>query len=201
MNIVDLTLFGLPLAVACAVPGATTMMLVARVTAQGTRGIGLFCVGLIIGDLFWLLVAAGGAAALAATAAPAFNAIRMLGAAYLLYIAWKLWDAPVCMDDEQTKAARSNLLFAGLFLALGNAKTALFYMALVPTLVPLEDLTITEVIALSLMVIGIYGGVLAAYVVAAVRARRFFRDARARRVVNRIGSGIIAASAVLITLS
>lgn len=200
MDIVDLAAFAIPLATACAVPGPTTMMLVARVTAQGTKGIGLFCLGLIIGDILWLLIAVAGASALAASAAPVFEVIRWLGAAYLFYVAWQLWSAPadgtqIPRDSDQPA---SHLFWAGLLLALGNAKTGIFYVALVPTFLPLEPISLSDVGALSVVVVAIYGSVLGAYVLAALRTRRLFFDTTARKRLNRIAGGVIAISAIFV---
>jgi threonine/homoserine/homoserine lactone efflux protein len=58
-------LFATALAAACATPGPTTTALVARVLARGLHGAALLCVGLLLGDVFWLLCATLGVAALA----------------------------------------------------------------------------------------------------------------------------------------
>src|SRR6185436_1096240 len=87
--------FGAVLAVACAAPGPTIAALVARVLGRGTTCATAFCAGLLISDIVWLTGAILGLAVLAETIQPVFLAIKYLGAAYLLYLAWKLWSAPV----------------------------------------------------------------------------------------------------------
>ena len=66
----------------------------ARTLAQGTCGSPAFIAGSIVGALFWLTLAAAGLAALAGTFGVLFVAVRYAGAAYLLYLAWKLWTSP-----------------------------------------------------------------------------------------------------------
>jgi len=94
MTLTALATFTLAFGLACASPGPTIAALVARVLGRGTSGIAAFCVGLVIGDLTWLVVASLGLAVLAEQAQPVFAAIRYAGAAYLLWLAWTLWRAP-----------------------------------------------------------------------------------------------------------
>jgi threonine/homoserine/homoserine lactone efflux protein len=202
MHFADLAPFAIPLSAACAVPGPTTMLVVARVTAYGTTGTALLCTGLIAGDLIWLAVATGSTAMLVTTAAPIFDAIRWAGAAYLLYVAWQLMHSPADEQDlpQKTYSRASGEILSGLFLALGNAKTALFYLALVPAFVPLAHIGLVEFAMLSATVVVVYGCVLAAYAIAAARARHFLSSPAMRRRMNRVAGGIVAASAIFVII-
>src|SRR5882757_10153113 len=132
MEMSTLVIYAATLAVACAVPGPTTAALVARVLGRGTQGALAFCGGLLFGDFVWLSATALGLAMLAATLQPVFIGIKYAGAAYLLYLAWKLWTAPAKgPDDAQPVRGEGVRLFlTGLSVCLGNPKTALFYLAL-----------------------------------------------------------------------
>lgn len=196
MSFSALALFAAVFALASASPGPTTMALVARVLGRGAAGVPLFCLGLLLGDLAWLACAALGVAALAAQVQPLLVAIKYAGAAYLLVLAWKCWSAPVdtALADAPIAGEGRRLLLTGLTLALGNPKTMLFYIALLPGILPLGALDGAGLAALLLTVALVYSAVLAAYVVAAAHARRLLRSPRRWRAVNR-GSGLLMAGA------
>ncbi len=76
-------------------PGPAVTALTARVLARGPGGSSRYILGLVIGALVWFTAAAVGLTALAAAYAGLFVVIRYAGAAWLLYLAYKLWTAPV----------------------------------------------------------------------------------------------------------
>jgi threonine/homoserine/homoserine lactone efflux protein len=198
MDIASLMAFALIFGVACASPGPTIAALVARVLGRGTAGMPAFCLGLLLGDLVWLACAAFGLAVVASLFQPVFLAIKYLGAAYLLFLAWKLWTAPAAAptDARLVKGEGIRLFFGGLVLALGNPKTMLFYLALLPTIIALANLSWLGFAELAGIVAVVYSVVLCGYVLLAVRARRLFRSARAMRIVNRTTGTAMAGAAV-----
>lgn len=188
-------LFATALAAACATPGPSTAALVARVLARGLRGASMLCLGLLLGDLFWLLCATFGVAALAQQFHALFVAIKFLGAAYLLYLAWKFWTAPAeRVEARPAGGDDTRLLPTGLTIALGNPKTMLFYLALLPCIVTLDGLSLRDLLVLVGVVILVVGTILAAYVLLAARMRRFVRSPVALRRINR-GSAVLMGGA------
>src|SRR5918999_934191 len=103
--------------------------------------------------------AATGLAALAQTAQTLFVVVKYAGAAYLLYLAYRLWTAPaeVASDDVKVEAGQKPFqLFLGSFaLTMANPKVMVFFLALLPTVVSLEELTVVGfieiVIAISIV--------------------------------------------------
>lgn len=176
-------------------PGPAVTALLARVLARGPRGAAGFIAGIAAGALIWLAIAAAGLAALAATFAPVFVVIRYAGAAYLLWLAWKLWTAPVQQLDASNATSEDKSLFlTGLAINLGNPKAIVFFLALLPSVVDLGGLTPLAFGALAAVVVAIVVGVFGAYTVLAIRSRRLLRSARAIRLVNR-GSAVAVAGA------
>lgn len=62
--------------------------------SRGARDVLPFLAAMWIGEGIWLTCAVLGLAAIAETFHAAFVAIKWLGVAYLLYLAWKMWFAP-----------------------------------------------------------------------------------------------------------
>jgi threonine/homoserine/homoserine lactone efflux protein len=200
MDLAGLFVFAAALFVAAASPGPAITALVARVLVRGTSGALAFMLGLAIGDVAWLTAAVLGLAFIAKTFAIAFLIVKYLGAAYLLYLAWRMWTSsgeshPV----PEPKAERPLRLFlAGLSLTLGNPKTMVFYLALLPNLIDLASITLlgyVELVLVTLVVCTIVDG---GYVVLAARARRLFGSPRAMRFVNRGAGALMAGAAAAI---
>src|SRR5688572_4917542 len=127
MTLYGLWIFSLVYFLAVATPGPGVAAIIARSLAEGTRGATAFIAGFLVGDLIWFIVAATGLAALAQTAYTVFLVVKYVGAAYLLYLAYRMWRAKpqVASDVAQLpKAERSSRLFLGsLALTLANPKT------------------------------------------------------------------------------
>ena len=88
------------------------------------------------------------------------------------------------------------MFLAGLAINLGNPKVIVFFLALLPTVVDLGDLTPLGFAELAGIIAAIASGVLTAYALAAIRARRLFTSPRAVRLVNR-GSGVVMAGTAI----
>lgn len=139
MTLAALLAYGGALFIAAAIPGPGITAIVARALGSGFRETFFMGLGLILGDMIYLTAVILGLAFIAQTFAIAFMAIKIAGALYLGYIAWKLWTSGLVPQEirarKSSSAAKSFL--SGLLLTLGNPKTMLFYVALVPTLIDL----------------------------------------------------------------
>jgi len=202
MSLHGLALFCLVYFIATATPGPGIAAIVARALSRGTRGLPAFIAGFVAGDLIWFTVAATGMAVLAQTMHTAFVVLKYLGVAYLLYLAYRMWTAPAQPLDEgdsPTKEESAARLFAGaLTLTLSNPKVMMFFLALLPTVIDVTELGLRaylEIVVASSMILS---GVLTTYSLAAVRARRLFKDVRAVRWLNRGSGGVITVAAALV---
>jgi threonine/homoserine/homoserine lactone efflux protein len=201
MTLYGLLIFAAVYCLAVATPGPGVAAVVARSLARGTHGAPAFIAGFLIGDLIWFTVAATGLAAIAQTAQTVFVVIKYAGAAYLLYLAYGLWTAPARTDEMPLPdgGQRPLQLFIGsLALTLANPKTIIFFLALLPTVVELDRLTLAGfaeiVFAISIVLPAVLGG----YVILAARARRLFKSAAAVRRINRGTGAAMACAAVAV---
>jgi threonine/homoserine/homoserine lactone efflux protein len=199
MSIAGLLSFCAIYAVATASPGPGIAALLARVLGRGLRGIPAFIGGFVVGDLIWFTFAATSLAVLAQTFAGVFIAIKYAGAAYLLYLAWKLWTSPA-QQTEVTEDRRADnpcrLFLGGLAVTLGNPKVIFFFLALLPQVIGVQDLSILGFAEIALLIVVILSSVLTAYALAAAGARRLFTSPRSMRIINR-GTGTVMAGAAV----
>ena len=201
MSVYGLLSFCLAYVLAVASPGPGVAAVLARSLGHGMRGAPAFIAGFLIGDLVWFAVAAAGLAALAQVAQTAFVVVKYAGVIYLLYLAYRLWTSPA--QPPETRLAppveRNARLFLGsLTLTLGNPKTMLFFVALLPIVVPLEALGPLDYVEVAVAIAVILPTVLYAYAVAATQARQFFRSERSVRILNRCAGTAMASAAVAI---
>ena len=199
MSLYGLTAFALVYALAVASPGPGVASVVARALGRGVSGAPAYIAGFLIGDLVWFALAAAGLAVLAHSAHTVFLVIRYLGAAYLLYLAWRLWRAPpATLESAQApqRERRLQLLLGSLALTLGNPKTMVFFLAVLPTVVELNRLTPAGFLAIALVIACVLPAVLGAYTLFAARARaRLSRPATVRWVQR--GTGAVMAGAAI----
>jgi threonine/homoserine/homoserine lactone efflux protein len=180
-------------------PGPGIAAAVARGLGHGRHRAGAFVAGFLAGDLIWFSVAAAGLTALAQTLGPVFTLIRYAGAAYLLWLAWRLVSAPVVpIADEAAPGSRNesgwSVFLGSLSLTLGNPKAVLFFMALLPSLIDLDRLTPGAFAEIALVMSVLLSAIIHGYVLLAARARHLFRSPRALRILNR-GTGLVMAGA------
>jgi threonine/homoserine/homoserine lactone efflux protein len=184
-------------ALAVVMPGPGVATVVARALASGARRTLPFIWGMVLGDLVWFAFAAFGLAALAQMLHGLFVAVKYAGVAYLLFMAWKLWTAKPAEpspDDDAQGGAGLKLVAAGLSLTLGNPKTMVFFLAILPHVLDLNALGSATFMELAGAMALILLAAMWAYALLAARARLMIRDAGKMRTVNR-GSALVMAGA------
>lgn len=199
MSLYGLSGFCLVYAIAVASPGPGVAAVVARALGRGVSGAPAFIAGFVAGDLVWFTLAATGLAVLAQTAYTVFVTVRYAGAAYLLYLAWRLWTTPPKVLDAAAGQPRERplqLFLGSLALTLGNPKTMVFFLAVLPTVVELKRLTLTGFLEIALVIAGVLPLVLGAYAVFAARARARLSRPQTVRWVQR-GTGVVMAGAAV----
>jgi len=163
------------------------------------RGAPAFIAGFLVGDLLWFTLAATGLAMLAKTAYTVFLVVKYAGAAYLLYLAYRLWTSPAKPMEASQEHGRQRplqLFLGSLALTLGNPKTMIFFLAILPTVVELSRLSATGFFEIVMVIAIVLPAVLGGYSLAASRARRYFSKPRTVRWVQR-GTGVAMATAAV----
>jgi len=114
-------------------PGPDNTFVVLQSALLG-RAAGLKIVfGLCTGLIFHTLAIALGLAALLATIPGAFRVLTLLGAFYLLYLAWQAWRAPSMGVDASAQVLTSRQLYLrGVLMNISNPKVSLFFLAFLP---------------------------------------------------------------------
>lgn len=200
MEPTSLLIFAGALLVAAGSPGPSIAALVARVISKGFRDVLPFLAAMWIGEAIWLSLAVFGLAVVAQTFHLAFVMVKWAGVAYLLYLAWKMWTAPVDAreGDMPREDSALRLFAAGMAVTLGNPKIMMFYLALLPTIIDLASVTVVGWLELTLTMAAVLVAIDLAWVFAAAQGRKLLTSKRAMRIANRIGATTMAGAAAAI---
>ena len=184
-------LFG-TLIVLASVPSVSVLTVSARSAAYGfTHGI-FTTLGILVGDIVYILLAIYGLSVLASALDGLFVLIKYCGGAYLIWLGIRLWKAqPRDVEVERREGASALSSFlAGLFITLADQKAVLFYLVFFPAFVDLSTLTLWDtslIIAIATLALG---GAKLSYAFLAARAESLFKNPRGRKGIN-IAAGIM----------
>jgi threonine/homoserine/homoserine lactone efflux protein len=175
-------------------PGPDTALTV-RNSLLGTRRAGIFtALGVSTGQLIWTLAASIGIAALLVASEPAFQALKLAGAAYLIWLGVQtLWCAVRRQAREVSSGRATSPRQAwrqGLLSNLGNPKSAAFFTSLLPQF---GDGSFIALFGLGLLYSALTLGWLSGYAVAVARAGDFLRRERVRRAIDAVMGAVLVA--------
>jgi len=188
-------------------PGPGTFALLARALVSGAWSCFPMTVGMAVSDIIYLILATFGLATIAVNYSGLFTAIRFIGAAYLLYLGWKMWTADVSnsinIDTSDNSSRRKNWLsgfIQGFLISASNPKVILFYIAFLPTFIDLTVLNNNDIILLSTLTLFSLIAGLMLVSVAASSVRRYLKSESALKKLNRTaGSIMIGAGLFLVS--
>ncbi len=180
-------------------PGPGIFAILGRAIAFGSASCFPLALGMALSDIAYLILACFGLATIAENWNTVFTAIRLAGAAYLLYLGWKMWTAPVEESIQQADTRPyhwPSLLLQGVLISASNPKVILFYIAFLPTFMDLTVLRPTDIAVASLLTLFALMAGLMLIAFSASRARLVFRSTRAMKGLNRVAGSIMAGAGV-----
>jgi threonine/homoserine/homoserine lactone efflux protein len=183
-------------------PGPDTALTVRNTLMRGRfAGIGT-ALGASTGQMIWALATSAGLVALLLASEPVFNAFRLLGAAYLVWLGIQtLWAArspgrrSVADRPEALRPAPSMLVGfrQGLLSDLSNPKMAAFFASILPQFAPQGQGMLSSLVLLGLVFSIMTLAWLSLYAMVIAWAGETFRHSRAKRVIEGfMGAALIA---------
>lgn len=189
-------------------PGPDNLFVLMQSAAGGRRAGFAVIAGLMLGVLVHTLAVALGLAALFAASPVAFTVLKLLGAAYLLYLAWGAWRAPAPLAagvgaPADAAQAWQRLVLRGVAMNLTNPKVVLFFLALLPQFVQAGRGPVAlQMVWFGLLFIAAATLVFSTVVLAADALRgRLARSARAQRGLNRAAALVFVGLAARLLLA
>ncbi|MBB6378377.1 threonine/homoserine/homoserine lactone efflux protein [Pseudonocardia eucalypti] len=187
-------------------PGPNMIYLVSRSITQGRRAGLISLTGVAVGFAVYVCAAAAGLATVFAAVPAAYTALKIAGAAYLLYLAWQALrpSGTSVFAPEPLPAEPNRKLFAmGLLTNLLNPKIAVLYVALLPQFIdPARGSVATQSLALGGIQVAVALTVNALIVLAAATlARLLARRPSWLRVQRYVMGTVLAGLAVRLLLT
>ena len=181
-------------------PGSGAVLSMSHGLAYGVRHASATIMGLQAGVAGTLLIAGVGVGALLMASATAFTVVKVLGAAYLVWLGIKQWRAPVGDHAASGVAAVQAVLpsvrerfVLGFFTNMTNPKGIVFMVAVLPQFIDPQRPLWLQLLVLMLTAVGVDVVVMHGYAFLASRAQRWLATARARRAQNRVFGGVLMA--------
>lgn len=156
-------------------PGTGVVYTVATGLTQGWRASVVAAFGCTLGIVPHMLAAITGLAALLHASPQAFQTIKYLGVAYLLWMAWSSLQSHGALHIDPNKAPRANgaVIFSGILLNLLNPKLSIFFLAFLPQfLAPGETNATWHMLQLSFIFMAITFAIFTVYGVFCASMRR-----------------------------
>ena len=186
-------------------PGPDNVFVLMQSATHGRRAGLLVTLGLCTGLLAHTAAVALGLAAVLAASATAFTVLKLAGAAYLLYLAWGAWRAPVGNMGGETLAPvqPGRMYMRGVLMNLSNPKVAIFFLAFLPQFVqPGAGPVAVQVAWLGLLFIVATLFVFGGFAWFASLIGGWLRGStRAQQVLNRLAAAVFAGLALRLAFS
>jgi threonine/homoserine/homoserine lactone efflux protein len=183
-------------------PGLDTALVLRTATASGPRPAALTGVGIAAGCFAWAMIVALGLGALLAASELAYNVMRWVGAAYLIWIGIKMLRQPrrEFTPDLRGAEPKRRAFSTGLMTNLLNPKVGVFYVSFLPQFVPQRVPVGPYILLLGAIHAGL-GLIWFACLIAATRPiARFLRTPAVVRGCDRLTGGLFVAFGVGLAL-
>jgi threonine/homoserine/homoserine lactone efflux protein len=172
-------------------PGQDTALVIRNTLRGGRRGGVLTAAGVSTGNFAWAIATSAGLAALLVASEPAFHALRLLGAAYLVYLGLHSLYRAVRNVSANTAVphARPRPYREGLLSNLGNPKIAVFFSSLLPQFAH----SFAGLLALGFLFASMGLVWLSFYAVVVERVGDFLRRSGVRRILDAVVGVVLVA--------
>ncbi len=167
-------------------PGVDMALVTKNALLHGRSAARATALGVNLGIAIWTVAAALGLAAVIAASAPAFTTIKLIGAAYLVYLGLRAFFR---REQARVVVGRGNAFRQGLTSNLLNPKIAVFFTSLLPQFVDARHAQPQDLLLLGLLFNCIGVVWLLVYADLAARGRNVLARPRVKRALDRL-SGI-----------
>ena len=159
-------------------------------------------IGLQIALLIQIMIVAAGVGVLFATTPLAFQAVKWFGVAYLLYLAYLQWTAPVKdieIQHEKKDKTVSALLLNGFVVNISNPKAIVFLLAVLPQFLDLSKPQWIQYLIMAATMVTIDLIVMAGYTGLASKVLRLLRSPKQQKYLNRGFAVMFSCAALLLS--
>ena len=180
-------------------PGANNLLAFVSATRAGWLGAAKGVIGRMAAWAVLVLLVSLGLDVLLRTSEVAFVALKWVGVAYLLYLAWRFWSVDFAADIETPDA--STLMRREFLTLMGNPKAYLLLTAFLPQFVTDAASIMPQLFALGGLYLVVEGLAALIWVSAGTLVGVHALTPHRRQIINRASAGLLGAAAVLLARS
>lgn len=182
------------------VPSVSVLAVSARSAALGFAHGVLTSVGIVVGDIVFILIAIYGLSVLADLMGSHFALVKYLGGAYLIWLGTVLWRSKPKADGVygNSKTSMPSSFLTGLLITLADQKAILFYLGFFPAFIDLSAISLADTGIILVIATVAVGGPKLLYAFMAERAGLIFRNSKAARAVNITAGSVMAGVGVFL---
>ncbi len=179
------------------IPGPTVLMLLGCALRHGRRATLSAVPGVVAGDALAMSASLLGLGMILAASAALFEALKWVGALYLIYLGISQWRQPPAAVAGSAIDPRRLRRRAFTVTAL-NPKSIAFFVAFMPQFVTPHSTALPQLLILGVTFLLLAGLNAAGYALAAGSLQTLLAGGRARRRLNRTGAAVLVAAGVLL---
>lgn len=188
-------------AILVAIPGPTVLLTISYTLSHGRKAAMSIVAGVSLGDITAMTASMLGLGALLQASAAVFGVLKVIGAAYLIYLGISLWRAPVSENGfgdqvDVEKSPLGILLHAYVVTAL-NPKSIIFFVAFLPQFLDTTQPLLPQMLILGATFVTLAATNVTTYGFTANLARKTIRQPGVQRAVNRTGGTLIVGAGLL----
>lgn len=202
MDFLTILVFSGSLFIFMSSPGPGTFAVVARALGSGFSPAFSMSLGMVLGDLVFLLMAIFGLNAIAQMMGDIFVLVKYIGGIYLIYLGTKIFFSKPLktkIDSSKSKSLAKDFV-SGFLICISNPKVILFYLGFLPTFVNLTSLSKSDVFIVSSLVVIILTIVLGGYSYFASRTRDLIKKPKTQTLMSRLAGSIMFGAGVTLIL-
>ena len=182
------------------VPGPTVTIIVANSLAYGTRAGMLNVAGTQAGLAIMMATVVVGLSTVIAVMGVWFDWIRLAGAAYLVWLGWKLLRSPDDLGQARAAAPRGGFFLQGLLVILSNPKGLLWFGAFIPQFVDPSGAYVGQIVLLGVTAMAVALVSDGAYALLTGRAGALLSRSRVR-LVSRVSGAFLVGGGIWLALT
>jgi len=183
------------------VPGPTVTVIVANSLAHGSRAGLLNVAGTQLGLALMMAILVVGLSSVIAAMGWLFDWLRWAGAAYLVWLGWKLLRAPEAMVDiQKSSVPKGGFLLQGFLVLMANPKALLWFGAFIPQFIDPTGNYVGQIALLGVTAMAVALVSDGAYAVVTGRASAMLSRKRVR-LVSRLSGGFLIGGGIWLALT
>lgn len=182
-------------------PGPGTLAVFAKSLSRGFIPAFSLSLGMVIGDLVYLAAVVYSLGAFSQTILSMIDIVRLVGGGYLFYLGYKTWKSAYIPSTKIMQKNHHQELATGFLISITNPKVMVFYIAVLPAFIRLENINHNYALQVMIAVgLGLLLGI-SAFNFFATKLKLWFDQAHGQKRINHISGAVMMLVGVLLALS